>query len=202
MPAGRYGRAMTKGAGLAIAGLGVGLLLAGCGQKGVDWSAKENVLMREETAQKDGGVELQYWSLIDSACKPIFDALADVEHYRDFIPGVDSTSLLGATGDTKTVLIAQRVIGRQNNAKVEWKFDAAKPRIEFKTLASDFSFNTGYYDFEASPDGKRCLLHTVFLVKQKEGTGEMVAESTLAQATRDGYVAAATAVKKRATGAK
>jgi ribosome-associated toxin RatA of RatAB toxin-antitoxin module len=202
MPAGRYGRAMTMRAGLAIAGLGVGLLLAGCGQKGVDWSAKENVLLREETAQKDGGVELQYWSLIDSPCKPIFDALADVEHYRDFIPGVDSTSLLAASGDTKTVLIAQRVIGRQNNAKVEWKFDAAKPRIEFKTLASDFSFNTGYYDFEQSPDGKRCLLHTVFLVKQKEGTGEMVAESTLAQATRDGYVAAANAVKKRATGAK
>jgi ribosome-associated toxin RatA of RatAB toxin-antitoxin module len=202
MPAGRYGRAMTKGAGLAIAGLGVGLLLAGCGQGGVDWSAKENVLMREDTAQKDGGVELQYWSLIDSACKPIFDALADVEHYRDFIPGVDSTSLLASSGDTKTVLIAQRVIGRQNNAKVEWKFDAAKPRIDFKTLASDFSFNTGYYDFEPSPDGKRCLLHTVFLMKQKEGTGEMMAESTLAQATRDGYVAAATAVKKRATGAK
>jgi ribosome-associated toxin RatA of RatAB toxin-antitoxin module len=202
MPAGRYGRAMTMRAGLAIVGLGVGLLLAGCGQGGVDWSAKENVLMREDTAQKDGGVELQYWSLIDSACKSIFDALADVEHYRDFIPGVDSTSLLASSGDTKTVLIAQRVIGRQNNAKVEWKFDAAKPRIEFKTLASDFSFNTGYYDFESSPDGKRCLLHTVFLVKQKEGTGEMVSESTLAQATRDGYVAAATAVKKRATGTK
>ena len=194
---------MTMHAGrLAIAGLGVGLLLAGCGQKGVDWSAPENVLMREETDQKDGGVELQYWSLIDAACKPIFDALSDVEHYRDFIPGVDSTSLLASSGDTKTVLIAQRVIGRQNNAKVEWKFDAAKPRIDFKTLASDFSFNTGYYDFEPSPDGKRCLLHTVFLMKQKEGTGEMMAESTLAQATRDGYVAAATAVKKRATGAK
>ena len=193
---------MTMRAGLAIVGLGVGLLLAGCGQGGVDWSAKENVLMREDTAQKDGGVELQYWSLIDSPCKPIFDALSDVEHYRDFIPGVDSTSLLASSGDTKTVLIAQRVIGRQNNAKVEWKFDAAKPRIDFKTLASDFSFNTGYYDFEPSPDGKRCLLHTVFLMKQKEGTGEMMAESTLAQATRDGYVAAATAVKKRATGAK
>ena len=194
---------MTMRAGrLAIAGLGVGLLFAGCGQRGVDWSAPENVLLREENAEKDSGVELQYWSLIDSACKPIFDALADVEHYRDFIPGVDSTSLLSSTSDSKTVLIAQRVIGRQNNAKVEWKFDAAKPRIEFKTLASDFSFNTGYYEFEPSPDGKRCLLHTVFLVKQKEGTGDMVPVNTLAQATRDGYVAAAQAVKKRATGAK
>jgi len=77
-----------------------------------------------------------------------------------------------------------------------------KPRIEFKTLASDFSFNEGYYDFESSPDGKRCLLHTVFLVKQKEGTGEPVSEAQLAQATRDDYLAAAEGVKKRATGAK
>ena len=42
---------MTMRAGrLAIAGLGIGLLLAGCGQRGVDWSAPENVLLREESA--------------------------------------------------------------------------------------------------------------------------------------------------------
>jgi hypothetical protein len=94
------------------------------------------------------------------------------------------------------------VIGRQNNAKVEWKMDAAKPRIEFKTVASDFSFNTGYYDFESSPDGKRCLLHTLFLVKQKEGTGDQVPVGQLAQATRDAYTAAAQGVKKRAASKK
>ncbi|MGH7342396.1 MAG: SRPBCC family protein, partial [Candidatus Rokuibacteriota bacterium] len=145
---------------------------------------------------------LQYWSLIDSPCKPIYDALVDFEHYREFIPGVDSTSLLASTADTKTILIAQRVIGRQNNAKVEWKMDPAKPRVEFKTIASDFSFNTGYYDFEPSPDGKRCLLHTLFLVKQKEGTGDMVPVNQLAQATRDAYTAAAGGVKKRAAAPK
>ena len=180
--------------GLAMA------LLAGCGGGGgVDWSAPENFMIREETDSKDDGVELQYWSLIDLPCKPIYDALVDFENYRDFIPGVDSTSLLSSAENTKTVLIAQRVIGRQNNAKVEWKMDPAKPRIEFKTIASDFSFNEGFYEFEPSPDGKRCLLHTLFLVKQKEGTGQPMPEDQLAQATRDGYVAAAKGVKKRAT---
>ena len=187
---------------LVIAGLGIAMLVVACGGGGVDWSGPENLLVREESDEKDGGVELQYWSLIDSPCKPVYDALVDFEHYRDFIPGVDSTSLLSSTADTKTILIAQRVIGRQNNAKVEWKLDPAKPRIEFKTISSDFSFNTGYYDFEPSPDGKRCLLHTVFLVKQKEGTGEQVPVNQLSQATRDAYVAAAQGVKKRATGKK
>jgi ribosome-associated toxin RatA of RatAB toxin-antitoxin module len=181
-------------AGLAMA------LLAACGGGGVDWSAPENFVIREESTAKDGGVELQYWSLIDSPCKPVYDALVDFENYRDFIPGVDSTSLLSSTENSKTILIAQRVIGRQNNAKVEWKMDPAKPRIEFKTIASDFSFNEGFYEFEPSPDGKRCLLHSVFLVKQKEGTGAAVPEDQLAQATRDSYVAAAKGVKKRVTG--
>jgi ribosome-associated toxin RatA of RatAB toxin-antitoxin module len=186
-------------ASLVRAGLAVALL-AGCGGGGgVDWSAPENFMIREETDSKDDGVELQYWSLIDLPCKPIYDALVDFENYRDFIPGVDSTSLLSSGENTKTVLIAQRVIGRQNNAKVEWKMDPAKPRIEFKTIASDFSFNEGFYEFEPSPDGKRCLLHTLFLVKQKEGTGQPMPEDQLAQATRDAYVAAAKGVKKRAT---
>ena len=99
---------------LVIAGLGIGLLVVGCGSGGIDWSAPESLIVREESDEKDGGVELQYWSLIDSPCKPIYDALVDFEHYREFIPGVDSTSLLGSTADTKTILIAQRVIGRQN----------------------------------------------------------------------------------------
>lgn len=185
---------------LVAAGLSIALL-AGCGGgKGVDWNGPENLMVREESATKDDGVELQYWSLIDLPCKPVYEALIDLENYRDFIPGVDSTSLLASTENSKTILIAQRVIGRQNNAKVEWKYDPAKPRIEFKTLASDFSFNEGYYEFESSPDGKRCLLHTLFLVKQKEGTGEPVHEDILAQATRDAYVAAAKGVKKRAGG--
>ena len=193
---------MMRVGSLVTAGLSIALL-AGCGGGGsVDWNGPENLMVREETATKDGGVELQYWSLIDSPCKPIYDALVDFENYRDFIPGVDSTSLLSSAENTKTILIAQRVIGRQNNAKVEWKMDPAKPRIEFKTLSSDFSFNEGFYDFEPSPDGKRCLLHTLFLVKQKEGTGQQVPEDQLAQATRDGYVAAAKGVKKRATGGK
>ena len=90
-------------AGLAMA------LLAGCGGGGVDWSAPENFVIREESASKDDGVELQYWSLIDSPCKPIYDALVDFENYRDFIPGVDSTSLLSSAENSKTILIAQRL---------------------------------------------------------------------------------------------
>jgi hypothetical protein len=176
----------------------VGVLLAGCGEKKVDWSAPENLMIHEASSNQDNNASLEYWSLIDAPCKPIYDALVDIEHYPEFIPGVDRANLLGVTANTKTVQIAQRVISRQSNAKVEWTFDPAKQHIEFKTLSSDLSYNDGWYDLVASPDGKRCLVKSKFLVKA--GEGQSVPVGVLASATRDAFLAAAKGVRKRVTG--
>jgi hypothetical protein len=179
--------------------LGAAMLL-GCGEKNVDWAAPENLMLHEDSSTRDDAAVLEYWSLIDAPCKPIYDALADVEHYPEFIPGVDRSNLLAVTANTKTIQIAQRVISRQANAKVEWKFDPAKQHIEFKTLNSDLAYNDGSYDLEASPDGKRCLVRSVYAVKA--GEGQKVPVGVLASGTREGFLAAAKGVRKRATGAQ
>lgn len=181
--------------------LGLLVLLAGCGERGVNWSAPENLIVSEQTAEKDGAVQLEYSSLIDAPCKAIYDALIDVEHYPEFIPGVDTTQIIALSENSKTVLIAQRVISRQSNAKVQWTFDPARPHVAFKTLTSDFSFNDGTHEFESSPDGKRCHLRTTFEVKPAPGS-TAVPLNVLAQATRDSFLGASAGVKKRATGAK
>src|SRR2546428_14174944 len=106
----------------ALAGLV--LLLAGCGEKPIDWNAPENFLLREKSSKVDDRVKLEYVSLVDATAQSVYDALTDVEHYAEFVPGVDSVQLLAMSGNTKTVQIAQRVIGRQSNAKVEWTFHA------------------------------------------------------------------------------
>src|SRR5262249_54419899 len=98
--------------------VGIALVLAACGEAGVDWSKPENLLLRETSAKKDDGVQLDYWSLVDASCKSVYDALTDVEHYPDFVPGVDRAQILSVEGNSKTIQIAQRVIGRQSNAKV------------------------------------------------------------------------------------
>jgi len=175
--------------------LGGALLLAACGGGDVDWSAPENLLMYEKATDRDGFVELDYRSLIDAPCQRVYQALVDVEHYPDFIPGVDSASLLEQTERTKTVQIAQRVIGRQANAKVQWTFDPDPRRIEFKTLASDLTYNDGYYKFEDSPDGKRCFVKSLFIVKQGPGASL----GALGQATRESFLTAARGVQKRAS---
>jgi ribosome-associated toxin RatA of RatAB toxin-antitoxin module len=173
------------------------LLSAGCGGEGVDWSQPETLIVREKSATTDEGVQLQYWSLLDATCQQVFDALADVEHYPEFIPGVDSVQLMGQTDNSKTVLIAQRIISRQTSAKVEWTFSRAPLRVDFKTLTSDFAFNDGSYTFESSPDGKRCLVHFTFLVKPAKGAGAP-SQSAVTEATRASFAPAVGGVKKRA----
>jgi ribosome-associated toxin RatA of RatAB toxin-antitoxin module len=178
--------------------LGLALVLTACGEAGVDWSKPENFLLREKSSKTEDGVRLDYWSLVDAPCKAIYDALVDVEHYPEFIPGVDRSQILAVSENAKTIQIAQRVIGRQSNAKVEWKFDPEKRRVEFKTVSSDLSFNDGSYELEPSPDGKRCLVKTTFLVKEGQGMSQSVPIGVLAAGTRESFLAAARGVKKRA----
>lgn len=173
------------------------LVLVACGGSKVDWGDPENLLYREVAAEKDGFIDLEYWSLLDSSCRKVYDALAAVEEYPTFIPGVDSVSVLSQTTGSKTVQIAQRVIGRQTSAKVEWTFDPEKLRIEFRTLSSDLTYNDGFYQLEPSPDDKRCLVRSKFLSRQGKG----LSASAVGQATRESFMSAARAVRKRAAGA-
>lgn len=182
--------------------LTLGLALGACGERGVDWSAPENFLYRESSKKTDEGAQLEYGSLVDAPCPPLYDALADVEHYADFIPGVDRTQILNITPNSKTIQIAQRVIGRQSNAKVEWKFDREKREISFKTLSADLSYNDGTYRLEASPDGKRCLVRTTFLVREGQGMAQAVPLGVLTQGTRETFLSAAKGVKSRAVGTR
>ena len=177
---------------------GLAFLMCACGEAGIDWNKPENFLLREKSAKKDEGVQLDYWSLVDAPCPAVYAALADVEHYPDFVPGVDRAQILTVDGDKKTIQIAQRVIGRQSNAKVEWTFHPDARTIDFKTLSSDLNYNDGHYALEPSPDGKRCLVRSTFLVKQGQGMAQSVPLGVLAAGTREAFLAAAQGVKKRA----
>jgi ribosome-associated toxin RatA of RatAB toxin-antitoxin module len=173
------------------------LMLAACSrEKNVDWSAPENFFYHEGSSDVDGGVQLTYWALVDAPADAIYKALADVEHYFEFVDGVDRTQLLAESGATKTVQIAQRVIGRQNNAQVKWTLHPDTRAIEFKTEQSDLYYNEGSYQVMPSPDGKRSLVKVVFIVKESEHVN--IPKGVLASGTRDSFAAAAKSVKKRA----
>jgi hypothetical protein len=176
------------------------VLLAACSrERKVDWSAPENFFYYEASSDVDGGVQLVYWALTDTPADANYKALADVEHYMDFVDGVDRTQLLAQSGNTKTIQIAQRVIGRQNNAKVVWTFHPETRKIEFKTEQSDLYYNEGGYEVIASPDGKRSLVKVTFVVKESEYVN--IPKGVLASGTRDSFEAAAKSIKKKTAGA-
>src|SRR5262245_61327826 len=103
MEAERRRRPMRIRSGLLL------LVVAGaCGERGVDWTAPENLVYRERQTEQAGGALIEYWSLLDLPCGVVFDALIDVEHYPAYVPGVDSVSLVEQTPTSKTVQIAQR----------------------------------------------------------------------------------------------
>ncbi len=188
---------MTRLRKLAIVVLVV--ILGACArEKTVDWSAPENFFYYETSADVEGGVQLTYWALVDAPAEGIYKALADVENYMHFVDGVDRTQLLKGSGNTKTIQIAQRVIGRQNNAQVLWTFHPEAKKVDFKTEQSDLYYNEGGYEVIASPDGKRSLVKVIFIVKESEHVN--IPKGVLASGTRDSFAAAAKSIKKRALG--
>lgn len=186
---------------LAVGLVALGLTVGGCGgPPEIDWTAPENLLLWEHAAITEEGVELQYWSLVDAPAEAVYGALAEVERYADFVPGVSRVQLLDTTPTSKTVEIAQQVVSRQTNAKVEWTFAPDRRRIEFRTLQTDLARNDGRHEIEPSPDGRRCLVRTTFLVREGEDA-RSVPVGVLAAATREAFLAAADGVKRRATSA-
>ena len=175
----------------------LGLAFGGCSkEKQVDWAAPENFFYYENSANAEKGVELTYWALVDAPADAVYTALSDVEHYSEFVDGVDRTQLLTQSGNTKKVIIAQRVIGRQNNAQVVWTFHPEQKKIEFDTVESDLYENQGAYEVIASPDGKRSLVKVLFKVRESEHVS--VPRGVLASTTRDSFGSAAKSIKKRA----
>jgi len=189
---------VRRGRKLRRAGLvGLALLIAGCGER-IDWSAPENFVLRERSVKQDDGVRLEYWSLVDASAAAVYAALADVDHYADFVPGVDAVQVLATGADTKTIRIAQRVIGRQSNATVDWHFFPAERRIEFHTRESTLSLNDGSFVVVPSPDGRRTLVRSSYFVREGEGQMQPVPIGVLAAGTRESFLGAAAAVKRRA----
>ena len=173
------------------------MAVGGCSHdKRIDWSAPENFFYYESSSNLDKGVELTYWALVDAPADAVYKVLADVEHYAEFVDGVDRTQLLTQSDNTKKILIAQRVIGRQNNAQVLWTFHPDQKKIDFDTEQSDLYYNEGHYEIIPSPDGTRSLVKVTFIVKESERVS--IPRGVLASTTRDTFASAAKSIKKRA----
>ena len=163
----------------------------------IDWERPESFFIVDKSERTEDGVNLEFHFLIDAPAAGVYKALAGVEHYASFIPGVQKSVLVSSTASTKTIDIAQTVIGVQNRAQVVWTLDRKNRTVSFETVRSDGSMNNGNYHVYSSPDGRRCYVVAKFDVHQT-GLARAAPIGLLAKSIRDSVGEAAKAIKQRA----
>lgn len=172
----------------------------GCQRDKFNWEQNEDfMLVQSEEQLDDGSVRMSFVSLVNAPADKLYSALSDVEHHAEFIEDVSESKVISSEGDRKKVVdITNRVLGRPNQAKIEWTFDPEERTIAFRTIESRFTDNSAEYKIEPSPDGKRTRVTTVYYLRDKGGHPFPL--HLLRMAIRDSYVASVSGVKRRALG--
>jgi len=187
---------------LRIGILALAVLGSGCARTEFDWAQGENVMLEREVKEMpDGSVDMRFVSLVNAPGEELYKAFIDVERHHEFIEGVTESKVVSSVGGTKKVIdVTNRVLGRPNQARVEWTFDRDNKRAAFKTVEADFTDNSAEYQVEVSPDGKRALITTYYHLRDKGGHPFPI--HSLKQGVIDGHVAAVRSIKRRVLGDK
>lgn len=182
--------------------LALAVLGSGCARGDFDWAQGENLMLEREIKEMpDGSVDMRFVSLVNAPGEALYKAFIDVEHHSEFIEGVTESKLVSHVGGTTKVLdVTNRVLGRPNQARIEWTFDHDHKRAAFKTVEADFTDNSAEYQVEVSPDGKRALITTHYHLRDKGGHPFPI--HSLKQGVIDGHLSAVKSIKRRVLGDK
>ena len=182
---------------LRLGVLVLALLTTGCARTDFDWAQGENFLLEKHVEEKpDGSVEMRFVSLVNAPGEELYKAFIDVEHHDQFIEGVTESKLVSGVGGTKKIIdVTNQVLGRPNQAQIEWTIDREHKTVAFRTLKADFTDNAAEYQVEVSPDGKRALITTVYHLRDKGGHPFPL--HSLKQGVIDGHLAALRSLKRR-----
>ena len=185
---------------LRLGVLALSVFTAGCMRTDFDWAQGENFLLEKKVEEKpDGSVEMHFVSLVNAPGEELYKVFIDVDHHDQFIEGVTESKPVSSVGGTKKIVdVTNKVLGRPNQARVEWTIDREHKAISFRTLESEFTDNAAEYQVEVSPDGKRALITAVYHLRDKGGHPFPL--QVLRQGVIDGYVGAVRSIKRRVLG--
>ena len=182
--------------------LALAVLGSGCARTDFDWAQGENFMLEREIKEMpDGSVDMRFVSLVNAPGEELYRAFIDVERHHEFIEGVTESKVVSTVGGTKKVIdVTNRVLGRPNQARIEWTFDRDHKRAAFRTVEADFTDNSAEYEVAVSPDGKRALITTHYHLRDKGGHPFPI--HSLKQGVIDGHIAAVRSIKRRVLGDK
>jgi hypothetical protein len=179
--------------------LALAAVLIACERDTFDWEQTENPLLRKTAEeQADGSVKMTFVGIVDARPGPFFKALADVEHHHEFIEDVMEVKVVSAEGNKKVVDIKNRVLGRPNEARIEWTIDEPAMRMSFDTLEAKLTDNSAEYVVAGSPDGNRSRITTVYTLRDKGGHPFPL--HVLQAGIEESYKQAVRGVKRRSLG--
>lgn len=175
------------------------VMVAACERESFNWDQLENfMLQRTIEKQPDGSVKMTFVGLVNVSPDKLFDAMSDVEHHAEFIEDVTEVKLVSVEGKKKVVDIKNRVLGRPNEARIEWTIDKAARRLSFRTVEAKYTDNSADYRIEGSPDGTRSRVTTIYYLREKGG--QPFPLYTLQTGIEESYLKAVAGVKRRALG--
>lgn len=185
---------------LRMAVLALVVLGSGCTRSEFDWAQGENFMLEREIEEMpDGSVDMRFVSLVNAPGEELYKAFIDVEHHHEFIEGVTESTVVASGGGARKVIdVTNHVLGRPNQARIEWTFDRDHKRAAFRTVEADFTDNSAEYEVTVSPDGKRALITTHYHLRDKGGHPFPI--HSLKQGVIDGHIAAVRSVKRRVLG--
>jgi hypothetical protein len=181
---------------LAVA---LGISILACERDTFDWEQFENpVLQRTVEEQPDGSVKMTFVGIVDAQPEKFFSALADVGHHAEFIEDVMEVKVVSTEGNKTVVDIQNRVLGRPNEARIAWTVEEPGSRLSFETVEAKSTDNSAEYVVEASPDGTRSRITTVYFLRDKGGHPFPI--HVLQAGIEESYKSAVRGVKRRTLG--
>lgn len=190
---------MTRTRSTVVLTLALAVVLFGCERDTFDWEQPENPMVQKTAEeQSDGSVKMTFVGIVDAQPDAFFKALADVEHHHEFIEDVMEVKMVSTHGNKKVVDIKNRVLGRPNEARIEWTIDEPAKRMSFDTLDAKLTDNSAEYTIEGSPDGNRSRITTVYYLRDKGGHPFPL--HVLQAGIEDSYKHAVSGVKRRSLG--
>ncbi len=182
--------------------LALAVLATDCARTEFDWAQGENFLLERKIEERpDGSVDMHFVSLVNAPGEELYKVFIDVDHHDQFIEGVtESKPVSGVGGTQKIVDVTSQVLGRPNQARIEWTIDRDHKRMSFRTLEADFTDNSAEYQVEVSPDGKRARITADYHLRDKGGHPFPL--HSLKQGVIDGYISAVRSIKRKALGDK
>jgi hypothetical protein len=175
-------------------------VLVGCTRPEFDWAQGEDFLLEKTIKENaDGSANMHFVSLVNAPGDEIYKTFIDVDHHDQFIEGVTESKLVSNVGGTTRIVdVTNKVIGRPNQARIEWTIDREHKRISFRTLEAKFTDNAAEYQVQTSPDGNRALVTAEYHLRDKGGHPFPL--QVLRQSVIDGYVGAIRSIKRKVLG--